>query len=82
MAVPSRLAHRVVDFATNKWVRKVIDRKWFCPTVFVSYQIARKVWRNFIYQPFVRPWGYLRRRPKHIPPQPAAPTPLAQPDRP
>ncbi len=82
VGVPSRLAHRVVDFATNKWVRKVIDRKWFCPTVFVSYQIARKIWRNFIYQPFVRPWSYLRRRPKHIPPQRAAPTPLAQPGRP
>jgi radical SAM superfamily enzyme YgiQ (UPF0313 family) len=82
VAVPSWLAHRVVDFATNKWVRKVIDRKWFCPTVFVGYQIARKVWRNFIYQPFVRPWGYLRRRPRRFVPPPPAPTPLAKPDRP
>jgi len=82
LAVPSWLAHRVVDFATNRWVRQVIDRKWFCPTVFVSYQIARKVWRNFIYQPFVRPWGYLRRRPRRSLPPPAAPTRLAQPGQP
>ncbi|MGD8454615.1 MAG: radical SAM protein [Phycisphaerae bacterium] len=57
---PRWLAHRMIDFATCRPVRFVLDRRWFCPTVFVAYQIARKVWRNFIHQPFIRPWKYLR----------------------
>jgi len=65
VGMPPWLAHRAIDFATSRPVRAVLDRPWFCPTVFVLYQLARKVWRNFIYQPFVRPFKYLRPKPRH-----------------
>jgi radical SAM superfamily enzyme YgiQ (UPF0313 family) len=62
--VPVPVCHRVVDFATHRLVRKVLDRRWFCPAVFVTYQVLRKLARNFVYQPFVRPLKYLRRGPR------------------
>jgi len=61
LGLPAWIAHRVIDFATNRFVRKVLDRKWFCPTVFYGYQLIRKLYRNFLYQPFVKPFTYLRR---------------------
>ncbi len=62
VGVPARVCHRVVDFATNRAVRKLLDRRWFCPAVFISYQVLRKLVRNFVYQPFIRPLNYLRPR--------------------
>jgi len=64
VGVPSAWVHRVIDFATHRWVRAALDRRWFCPTVFIAYQVGRKFWRNFVYQPFVKPFTYLRRRPR------------------
>lgn len=61
VGVPRWLCHRVVDLATSRVARAVLDRGWFCPTVFVGYQVGRKIVRNCIYQPFVRPLKYLRR---------------------
>lgn len=61
VGVPRWVCHRVVDLATHRVTRAVLDRRWFCPTVFVGYQVGRKFVRNFIYQPFVRPLKYLRR---------------------
>jgi pyruvate-formate lyase-activating enzyme len=60
LGVPRRLCHAVVTFAVSPSVRAVLDRRWFCPTVFVLYQLGRKLLRNFIYQPFIRPLKYLR----------------------
>lgn len=65
IGLPSWSAHRVIDFATSRAVRKAIDRKWFCPTVFFGYQVGRKIVRNFIYQPFIRPFKYLRPGRRH-----------------
>jgi len=62
VALPPWIAHRVIDFAANRVVRKAIDRKWFPPAVFHGYQLMRKVARNLVYQPFVRPFKRLRRR--------------------
>jgi hypothetical protein len=70
VGVPRWVVHRVIDCVASRPVRKVLDRKWFCPTVFVSYQIMRKIWRNFIHQPFIRPLKYLRRRPREKKRQP------------
>lgn len=64
VGLPPWFAHRVIDLATNTVVRKIIDRRWFCPAVFIGYQVTRKIWRNFIYQPFIRPFKYLRRGPR------------------
>lgn len=74
---PAWLAHRVIDFAVSRPVRAVLDRRWFCPTVFVGYQVGRKLWRNLIYQPFIKPFKYLRRRPsaRRAPPPPRAAAP-------
>jgi radical SAM superfamily enzyme YgiQ (UPF0313 family) len=72
IGLPSWLAHRIIDFATNPATRAVLDRKWFCPTVYTCYLVGRKLWKNFVYQPFVKPLKYLRR-------QPPAARPLAQP---
>ena len=63
--LPRWAAHRIIDCVTHPTVRKVIDRKWFTPVAFGSYQIARKIVKNFIYQPFIRPLKYLRRRPRY-----------------
>jgi hypothetical protein len=58
----------VIDFATNRAVRRVLQRRWFGPAVFIGYQLARKLYRNFVYQPFIKPFHYLRRRPaRHRP---------------
>jgi anaerobic magnesium-protoporphyrin IX monomethyl ester cyclase len=59
---PSWLAHRVIDLAISRPVRALLDRRWFCPSVFVGYVVGRKLWRNLVYQPFVRPFKYLRGR--------------------
>jgi anaerobic magnesium-protoporphyrin IX monomethyl ester cyclase len=64
IGAPSWLAHGVINFATSRLVRKLLDRHWFCPSVFMGYVIGRKVWRNFVYQPFIRPFKYLRSRPQ------------------
>ena len=58
--LPSWLAHRVIDCATSPIVRRLIDRRWFSPAVFLGYRIGRKLWRNLFYQPFIRPLKYLR----------------------
>ncbi|MFH1747648.1 MAG: radical SAM protein [Planctomycetota bacterium] len=72
IGLPPWVAHRVIDFATSRLTRKVLDRKWFCPTVFVAYKIGRKVLRNLVYQPFIRPFKYLR--PRRRPARPAVTT--------
>ncbi len=65
IGLPRWPAHRIVDFATSPTVRKVIERKWFAPTAFLGYQIGRKLARNLIYQPFIKPFKYLKRPPRY-----------------
>ncbi len=62
LGVPVWVCHRVVDLTTHRLVRKVLDHRWFCPAVFITYQVLRKLVRNFVYQPFIRPLKYLRPR--------------------
>jgi anaerobic magnesium-protoporphyrin IX monomethyl ester cyclase len=61
VGLPSRAAHRLIDFATHRHVRAVLDRRWFGPAAFLAYRLTRKLWRNFIHQPLFKPWKYLRR---------------------
>lgn len=63
--LPPWAAHRIIDAVTHRWTRACIDKKWFTPVAFRSYQISRKLLRNFIYQPFIRPFKYLRRKPRY-----------------
>ena len=60
--VPSWAVHRIIDFALHRWVRKCIDKPWLAPAAFVAYRIARSLYRNLLYKPFVRPLASLRNR--------------------
>ncbi len=75
--LPSRVAHRLIDFATHPLVRRCIDRPWFTPLAFGVYQVGRKIVRNFVYQPFIRPFKHLRRRPRRAGSYPPGDFPLA-----
>jgi len=72
VGVPRWWCHRVIDFATARGVRTVLDRRWFCPAAFLLYQVGRKLVRNFFYQPFIRPLKYLHRAPGSRRPPPVA----------
>ena len=60
--VPSAILHRLIDLVISPTVRRVLDRRWFAPLSFRLYRIGRTISKNLIYQPFIRPWRYLRRR--------------------
>lgn len=65
MGVPRSWCHKLIDFATNKTTRKFIDKHWFGPVAYGGYQIGRKLVKNLIYQPFVKPLTYLKRQPRY-----------------
>ena len=62
IGLPRWFAHRMIDFCTARPVRFCLDRRWFRPAFFVSYQLGRKIWRNLIHQPLIKPLRYLRSR--------------------
>ena len=61
VGVPRWIVHRMIDLVTHPAVRFCMDRKWFIPLAFGIYRLGRFVVRKLIYQPFVRPFRYLRR---------------------
>lgn len=63
--LPRWLCHRIIDLATNRPTRRLIDRPWFPRAAYATYQLSRKLFRNLLYQPFIRPFKYLRRRPRY-----------------
>lgn len=65
IGLPRWPAHRIVDLVTHPLTRRCIDRKWFLPVAYGVYVLGRKLIRNLIYQPFVRPFKYLRRKPRY-----------------
>lgn len=65
MGLSRGLCHRVIDFATNSTTRRFLDKKWFGPVSYGVYQMGRKLAKNLIYQPFVKPLTYLRREPRY-----------------
>ncbi len=65
IGLPPVLAHRLIDVVTSRVVRKCIDHSWFSPVAFGCFQIVRKIVRNFFYQPFIKPFKYLRRKPRY-----------------
>lgn len=65
IGLPSSVCHRMIDFATNAMTRRLIDKRWFGPVAYGTYQIGRKLVKNFVYQPFVKPFTYLRRLPRY-----------------
>ena len=62
LGLPRWLCHRVVDFAVSKLARRVIDRPWFPMTAYGTFQVGRKLVKNLVYQPFIKPFRYLRRQ--------------------
>lgn len=63
--VPAALCHRLIDFATHPTTRKLIDRRWFGPLAYGAFQVGRKLVKNLIWQPFVKPFRYLRAKPPY-----------------
>lgn len=63
--VPSWFLHRLLDVVVHPWTRKVLDRNWFVPVSFGFYRAGRFVFKKFIYQIFIRPFKYLRRKPRY-----------------
>ncbi len=61
--VPRRIVHGLVSAVIHPRVRWVLDRRWFGPASYRLWRMGRVMWRNLIYQPFVKPFRYLRRRP-------------------
>jgi anaerobic magnesium-protoporphyrin IX monomethyl ester cyclase len=65
LGAPRWLCHRIIDFGVHPLTRRLIDRSWFGPLAYGVFQVARKVAKNLIYQPFIRPFKYLRRPPRY-----------------
>ena len=63
--VPSWPLHRLIDAVTHPLARKVMDRPWFVPTAYGAYRVGRFVGRKLIYQMLIRPFKYLRRKPRY-----------------
>ncbi len=63
--VSSAICHKLIDFATSPTTRKFLDKRWFGPVAYGAFQFGRKVAKNLIYQPFIKPFRYLRRAPKY-----------------
>ncbi len=63
--VPSWPLHRLIDVVTHPLSRKVMDRPWFAPTAYGAYRIGRFVGRKLLYQTLIRPFRYLRRKPRY-----------------
>lgn len=65
IGLPSGPAHRLIDFAIHPWTRRVLEHKWFPTVAYGGFQLARKLVRNLVYQPFIKPFKYLRRPPRY-----------------
>lgn len=65
VGVPSVVVHWLIDAVTHRIVRRAIDRKWFIPLAYGFYRVGRFIVRKLIYQPFIRPFKYLRRKPRY-----------------
>ena len=63
--VPSWLLHRLIDVVTHPLGRKVLQRRWFVPTAYGLYRVGRFIGRKLIYQVFIHPFTYLRRKPRY-----------------
>jgi radical SAM superfamily enzyme YgiQ (UPF0313 family) len=63
--VPRTFVHALISGVTNRWVRRALDRPGFTPFAYGCYRVSRFVFRNMIYQTFVRPLKYLRRKPRY-----------------
>ncbi|MFQ5414564.1 MAG: B12-binding domain-containing radical SAM protein [Phycisphaerae bacterium] len=65
LGVPSALVHGLISFIAHPAIRWLLDRAWFMPVAYGSYRVGRFVVRKMIYQPFIRPFRYLRRKPRY-----------------
>ena len=65
VGVPRRVVHALVSVVTNQTVRGLLDRRWFAPCAYGLYRSGRFVTRKLIYQPLIRPFRYLRRKPRY-----------------
>ena len=65
VAIPRSAVHGLISVVTHPVVRWALDRKWFAPLAYGAYSVGRFIARKLIYQPFIRPFRYLRRKPRY-----------------
>lgn len=65
VGVPASAVHRLIDVVTHKTIRRFLDRKAFVPVAYGIYRVGRFIGRKLIYQPFIRPFRYLGRKPRY-----------------
>ena len=65
IGVPRAVVHCVIDVVTHSLTRRLLDRKWFAPFAYCTYRVGRFIVRKLIYQTFIRPFRYLRRKPRY-----------------
>ncbi len=63
--VPRGVVHCLISVVTHRAVRGLLDRRWFVPFAYGVHRVGRFITRKLIYQPFIRPLGYLRRKPRY-----------------
>lgn len=65
VGIPRWICHRLIDAVISRPVRFLLDRKAFGPATQITYYILRKIYMTLVYQPFIRPFRYLRRKPTY-----------------
>lgn len=65
IGVPRRVVHALITVVIHPFMRRLLDRAWFPSVAYGGYRAGRFVVRKLIYQPFVRPFRYLRRKPRY-----------------
>ena len=73
VGIPRTLVLCLVRVVTHPMVRYLLDRRWFAPAAYGIYRVGRFILRKLIYQPFIRPFRYLRRKGRYAHKRPAAP---------
>ncbi len=61
LGAPPWLAHLLINLATNRFVRRCLDRKISMSMLIGTYYVGRKLYKILVYQPIVRPLSRLRR---------------------
>ncbi len=59
--VPRSLVHGFISLATNRPARWLLQREPVGAVALMAYWLGRKLFRNVLYQVFIKPFTYLRR---------------------
>ncbi|HOB74147.1 MAG TPA: radical SAM protein [Phycisphaerae bacterium] len=65
VGIPRWICHRLIDVVISRPARFLLDHKSFSPAAQAIYFVLRKAYMTLLYQPFIRPFRYLRRKPTY-----------------